>query len=75
MAVMAFNAIRKISDEKNSRVLDANFGVGAINEHSSFMVWLKKIGAKEFRFTKFKISKVPVTPLIKIADIKVKQNQ
>ena len=61
MATRVLNAMRKISAEQKSRVLEVNLKVGEINEPSSLKLWLRKLGGDEFKSTKFNIQKVPIT--------------
>ena len=60
LATRVLNTLRQISAERKSRVLEANLKVGEINEPSSLRLWLKKLGGNDFRFTKFKITQVPI---------------
>jgi Zn finger protein HypA/HybF involved in hydrogenase expression len=50
-----------MSIEQKSRVMEVNIKVGEINEPRSLHLWLKKLGGNDFRSTKFKITKVPIT--------------
>jgi len=61
LATRVLNAIRKISAERKSRVLEVNLKVGEINEPSSLKLWLRKLGGEEFKSTKFTVKKVPIT--------------
>ena len=61
MATRVLNAVRKISAEKKLPVLEVNLKVGEINEPSALKLWLKKLGGGEFRSTKFKIQRVPIS--------------
>jgi Zn finger protein HypA/HybF involved in hydrogenase expression len=60
MATRILNALKKISAEHNARVLDVNLRVGMINEPQGVKLWLKKLGEKEFKNTKFNITSVPI---------------
>ncbi len=61
MANRVLKALRQISAERKSRILEANLRIGEVNEPSSLKLWLKKLGGKEFSSTKFNISVVPIT--------------
>lgn len=61
LATRILGALRQISSEHKSRVLEVNLKIGEINEPSSLKFWLKKLGDKEFKSTKFKISIIPIT--------------
>ncbi len=61
LANRVLNGLRQIAAERKSRVLEVNLKVGEINEPSSIRLWLEKLGGDEFRSTKFKITKVPIT--------------
>ncbi len=61
LANRILNALRQISEERKSNVLEANLKIGEINEPSNLKFWLKKLGGKDFKSTKFKISKIPIS--------------
>jgi len=61
LATRVLNTLRQVAAERKSRVLETNIKVGEINEPGSLHLWLKKLGGNDFRFTKFKITKVPIT--------------
>jgi Zn finger protein HypA/HybF involved in hydrogenase expression len=61
LATRVLDTLRRIAAERKSRVLEANLKVGEINEPSSLHLWLKKLGGNDFRYTKFKITQVPIT--------------
>ena len=60
MATRILNALKKISAERKARVLEVNLRVGTINEPQGVKLWLKKLGEKEFKNTKFNITSVPI---------------
>jgi Zn finger protein HypA/HybF involved in hydrogenase expression len=60
MATRILNALKKISAERKARVLEVNLRVGMINEPKGVKLWLKKLGEKEFKDTKFNITPVPI---------------
>lgn len=61
LANRILNALRQISDEMRSDVLEVNLKIGEINEPGSLKLWLKKLGGEDFKSTKFKISRVSLT--------------
>lgn len=61
LATRVLNTLRQMSVEHKSRMREVNIRVGEINEPESLRLWLKKLGGKDFRHTKFKITKVPIT--------------
>jgi Zn finger protein HypA/HybF involved in hydrogenase expression len=60
LANRVLNALREISAEKKSRILEVTLKVGEMNEPNSLKFWLKKLSG-EFRSTKFKIQSLPLT--------------
>ena len=60
MATRILNALKKISAEHKARVLEVNLRVGMINEPQGVKLWLKKLGEKDFKNTKFNITSVPI---------------
>ena len=60
MATRILNALKKISAEHEARVLEVNLRVGMINEPQGVKLWLKKLGEKDFKDTKFNITPVPI---------------
>ena len=60
MATRILNALKKISAEHKAKVLEVNLRVGMINEPKGVKLWLKKLGEKDFKDTKFNITSVPI---------------
>lgn len=61
LATRVLNALHQISTDRGARVLEVNLRVGEVNEPSSLMLWLEKLGGDEFNSTRFNIAKVPIT--------------
>lgn len=61
LATRVLNTIRQMSIEKKSPVIEVNLKVGEINEPETLKLWLKKLGGDEFRLTKFRIERIPIT--------------
>ena len=61
LATRVLNALHQISTDRGARVLEVKLRVGEVNEPSSLMLWLEKLGGDEFNSTRFNIAKVPIT--------------
>jgi Zn finger protein HypA/HybF involved in hydrogenase expression len=61
LATRVLETLRRVVAERKSRVLEADLKVGEINEPGSLYLWLRKLGGKDFRSTRFKITKIPIT--------------
>ena len=61
LANRVLHALRGIAAKHDAKILEVNLRVGELNEPRALHLWLKKLGGDEFRSTKFKITRVPLS--------------
>ncbi|KXA99748.1 hypothetical protein AKJ48_01785 [candidate division MSBL1 archaeon SCGC-AAA261O19] len=60
IAEKILGTLRNIAEKHQARVVKANLRIGELNEPDGVLLWLKKLGGKEFESTEFEITRVPI---------------